>query len=85
MSIGHDRDGFAQMLTEGCWSDKIATLNGSNHCKYNTVRGLLPQDVIPERVRTDLRAGDGSHINKGTQLCEPTSAINRSEEIRRLT
>jgi hypothetical protein len=66
MSVGYDRDGFAQMLTDGRRSDKIAALNGSDHRKYNTASRILPQDMIPECVGTDLRAGDSSHIDKRT-------------------
>ena len=46
--------------------DEVAALNGSDHGKYNALSRILPKDMIPERIGTDLRAGYSCHIDKGT-------------------
>ena len=66
MSVGYDGDRFAQMLTESCRRDEVAALNSSGHGKYNASSRILPKDMIPERIGTDMRAGYSCHIDKGT-------------------
>jgi len=79
-AIGNYSNSVANVLTDGCWLDKVAALHRSQHSENNGAILSLLHDMVLELLHIDSVTRCHSDIQKGPKFLELYDTEDRSTE-----